>query len=352
MRCVVPFLLCLVAAATPGAGISIRHDAVGCVVAERFPELEAQFEPAERLARARLHFRPEGGRYWYSVAMTREGDRFRAVMPKPRRSLKGFSYYIEATDLEFAASRTREYAPRVVAVPAECEPMLLAAAASAASVLVEAPAGAPAVPAGFAASGVTTVSATAAAVGAVAGGTGTSLGLVVGVVGGAAAVAGVAVAAGGGGGTTSSTSTTPSPPAVTPTPAPTPLPPPLDLTGQWVGTSPDGFRHTAGRCAGEEDDISSLTLTQSGSNVAGTFQGQVRLAASDVTCPPVGLRSSGTLTGSISSGTISATVAYTEPPASTPKSITSTTVTSTRMTGTWMTLGGGQGAGTWSANRQ
>jgi hypothetical protein len=361
-------LICL--ALTPGAAfaqLAIRHDAVGCVVAERFPSFEARFEPVERLGRARLHFRPEASRYWYSVAMTREGELFRAVMPKPRRSLKSFSYYIEATDVDFAASRTQEYAPRVVGGPAECQQTLVAAVASTASVVVEAPAGAPAIPVGFAATGVTATVAAAAgtvvgaaagtptgaaagtAAGATASGGGVSLGLVAGVVGGAAVVAGVAVAAGGESGSKSTgqggVSTPPSggTGGGTTTPPATP-----DLTGRWVGTAPDGATDTSGNCAGQQEDT-LVVLTQTASNLAGTFDATVRVAG-PAGCAPPGTRETGTLAGTAGAGTLSFTLTITEPPGIRPVAATGT-FTANRMSGTFQNIGG-SGAGIWSTNRQ
>jgi hypothetical protein len=343
---VVLILSLLTPSAAFAQGIAIRHDAVGCVVAEQFPQFEARFEPVDRLGRARLHFRPEGGRYWYSVAMAPEGDRFRAVMPKPRSSLKGFSYYIEATAVDFVASRTEEYAPRVVAGPGECGPTLLAAAVPSATVVVEAPAGAPAVPAGFAASGVTTVGGAGAAAGATGAGTGVSTGLVLGIAGGAVAAAGVAVAVGKGGGTTSTTQgSSPPGPSTSPTPAPTPAP--TDLTGRWLGTSPDGTLQTAGGCAGEQQDM-LLVLTQTGANLTGTYDGTIRVAAAG--CLPLGAHEIGTLAGTVGAGTVSFTVTITQPPGARVAAATGT-FTANRMSGTFQNVGG-NGTGTWSVNRQ
>jgi hypothetical protein len=346
-RSLAALLLLLTATPAVTQGIAIQHDPVGCVVAERFPQLEARLAPVDRVGRARLYFRPERSPYWYSVAMKREGDVFRAVMPKPRRGLEGFSYYIEATDVDFNASRTQEYAPGVEASPAGCEQKLLAAAVSTASVVVEAPAGAPAVPVGFSASGVVTAgtAATAAtAAGAAGSGTGVSVGLVAGVVGGAAAVA---VAVGKRGGSTSSPPPS-SPPGPSTGPTPSPTPQPTDLTGRWVGTFPDGAVSTAGSCAGEQQD-QLVVVTQSGSSLTGTYDGTIRVAGPPG-CVPVGTHEIGTLAGTVGAGTVSFTVTITQPPGIKPAAVTGT-FTANRMSGTFETIGG-NGAGTWSVNRQ
>ncbi len=339
--------------------VTIQHDALSCAVAESFPAFEARIEPAERLSRALLHFRPQGGRYWYSVAMKHEGDVFRGVMPKPRRSLKSFSYYIEAMTVDFATSRTKEYAPQVVGTPAACGQGLLATALSAASLVVEAPIGAPAIPAGFSSSGVTTVAAGGAAAGAAtgaAGGTvaagGVSTGLLVGVAGGAAAVAGIVIAAGKGGSSGSSPAQgsssggTPAPPA---TGSGTPTAPPTDLTGTWAGTSPDGLIQTAGGCAGQQEDL-LVNLTQSGTNLSGTYDAVVRLAAPG--CAPAGTHALGTLSGTYLSGNVSLTSTGTQPPPpAQADSLLTGTVAGKRMSGTFQYIGR-NGAGTWSLNQQ
>ncbi|HUG55204.1 MAG TPA: hypothetical protein VMR21_16475, partial [Vicinamibacteria bacterium] len=74
---------------------SIDHRPVGCVVADRFPRLEAMLEPADTVARARIFFRADAGP-WYTVALAREGSVFAGTLPKPTKSLKQFSYYLEA----------------------------------------------------------------------------------------------------------------------------------------------------------------------------------------------------------------------------------------------------------------
>lgn len=141
------------------AAVAIDHAAIGCVVAAKFPRFEARFDPAGEVSRARLHFRPSGGPHWYSVAMKAEGGVFTGVLPKPKPALKRIEYYIEVTDASFGSSRTSEYAPEVAAGPLACKDRILATALESASVLLEAPAGAPLVPVGFDPAGVVATSA-------------------------------------------------------------------------------------------------------------------------------------------------------------------------------------------------
>ena len=175
----------------------IDHKAVGCVVAEQFPRLEARLIPVDSVGRARIFFRTEGGPSWYAVAMKREGDVFLAALPKPKKSLKQFHYYVEVADKAAATSRTEEYATDVVAAAGGCSKGMMAGVMSAASILLEVPAGAAAIPVGFSSAGVVAAGSTAAAgAGGAAvssGGGGLSTGVIVGGLG-AVAAAGAVVA--------------------------------------------------------------------------------------------------------------------------------------------------------------
>jgi hypothetical protein len=162
---------------------AIEHTAVGCVVADAFPRFEARVVPADSVARARVFFRGSGAG-WYAVAMTRTGDTFAAILPKPKKSLPRLIYYLEVVDTAMATSRTAEHTASVAPRAASCAPDMMAAPSVAtASVLVEAPSGAAAIPAGFSGTSVTAAAPVAAA-------------------GAAAGAAGVTAATGGGVGAT------------------------------------------------------------------------------------------------------------------------------------------------------
>ena len=182
-------------------GPAIDHAPVGCVVAEKYPRMDARIEPSSSVARATLHFRSANGGPWYLVAMKAQGGTFEGVLPKPKKSLKTFAYYIEAADTAFATSRTPEYSAQVVDGPAACQGKKMAGAVGSTSVLLEVPAGAPAVPVGFAPAGIAgTAAGTASAVtGAAAGGGGVATTVLLVAGGVAAAGAAVAVAASHGG---------------------------------------------------------------------------------------------------------------------------------------------------------
>ncbi len=184
--------------------VEIDHKAVGCIVAGKFPKMNACFTPAASLARARVYFRPEGTPSWYYVDMKSDAPCWAGVLPKPSKKLiqKKIEYYVEGQDKAFTSGRTAEYAPLVVASAQECKkdvPVAPISAAGPAAVF-------PAVPAGFAAS--------SAAIGA-----GT---VALGVVGVGAATAGIVAATGGSDTTTTtlggSATTTATAPATTVTP--------------------------------------------------------------------------------------------------------------------------------------
>ncbi len=187
------------ALAAPAEGPRIEHDAVACVVADKFPQFRARIVPPESIVRARIAFRAAGEPHWYSVALTRgAGDTFIGVLPKPEKKLRAFDYYLSATDSAFGSAQTSEFHPFVESGAAACKGKAAASSLASAAVKVEAPAGAGVTPSGFSSAGLA---------GAAAGG-GISAVTVLAVVGGGAAAAGVAVAAGkGGGGSTSSTTT-------------------------------------------------------------------------------------------------------------------------------------------------
>lgn len=184
-----------------GEGIAIEHAEVGCIQAEHFVKIEARFDPAPEVARARVHFRATGTPSWYYVEMKPAEGVYAGVLPRPKKGTPGIDYYLEVTSRSFVNSRTREYTPQVVQ-GAACEKKMAATVAGVSSLLVSGPAGAPVVPVGFssasvAAAGTTTTAAgTGTATSSGGGGIGAK-GLLIG--GAAAAAGGVAVLASRGG---------------------------------------------------------------------------------------------------------------------------------------------------------
>ncbi len=214
----------------------IAHQDVGCVVAGEFPRLEACFTPAESVGKAQVQFRADEKGPWYYVDMKESGGCRSALLPKPKKDVGTFHYFIEVVDRSFTAVQKPEtapsqsYAPRVVANRRECgQGMMMATGTPTGTVVmgVARDAGGHVLQAaaahsaevqasisGFSADGVSMAS-TGAAPGSAgagsstaqsAGGLGTKTLVIAGGVVGAGAL--VALAAGGGGGSGSSGSGT------------------------------------------------------------------------------------------------------------------------------------------------
>jgi hypothetical protein len=86
--------------------------------------------------------------------MTTEGASYSGVLPKPKKSLKAFRYYIEMVDSGMSTRRTSEYVATVVGSPADCHGKMMAGGVASAAVMLQVPAGAAIVPVGFEAAGV------------------------------------------------------------------------------------------------------------------------------------------------------------------------------------------------------
>lgn len=185
---------------------SIDHRAVHCMVADRFPVIEAHVTPAEHLGRTRLLFRAAGTPAWYFVEMRPERGSFVGTLPKPLATTTAIEYYIEAVDRELTETRTADYTAQVVADRGGCPAKLLTAAflTSAKLAIGALTSGASAVPLGFSGVGIIGGSVAGAAAGGAAaggGGGGLSTGALIGIVGGAGALAAGAIVATGGGDT-------------------------------------------------------------------------------------------------------------------------------------------------------
>jgi hypothetical protein len=179
--------------------LNIDHQGVACAAAEKFPRLTARFSPVETLAVARVVFQGQNKEEWYSVAMKADGAAFSAVLPKPKKSLKSFRYYIEATGKSLGVSRTEEFSTSVVDSGDPCKGGVMSATVASASVLLQGPAGIVAIPAGFASTGVVTGTAAGSSAGAAGAaataGAGGGIGATALVIGGVAVAGGAAAVA-------------------------------------------------------------------------------------------------------------------------------------------------------------
>ncbi len=164
-------LAVLTPAGAVAQGVAIDHDEIGCIVAGKYPKMNACFAPSSLVKKARVYFRPETLTTWYYVEMTSDAPCFSGVLLKPSKALvdKKIFYYVDVQG--GGTGRTPEYGPVVRASEEECRDRLPIAPVSATG-----PAAVyPSLPAGF------------------VGGGGVSTGVVAGGVAAAAVVAGGAV---------------------------------------------------------------------------------------------------------------------------------------------------------------
>ena len=190
---------------TPGTGV-INHDAIGCFVAGEFPLLDADIQPGDKVARARVYFKSAlGEAYYYVEAAPGDLGKTFAKLPRPKVEASPITYYWQATFTDFGEVTGPEIPVIVVDTIDKCEDKKVAAFGPAGPVQVfSASTGAAIAPAGFAA-GIL--------------GTGALIGIIAGAIG--AGVIGAAVI--------NNPSPSPSPsarPSPRPSPSPSPRPSP------------------------------------------------------------------------------------------------------------------------------
>jgi hypothetical protein len=158
----------------------IRHKPMRCLLAERFPLVDACFEPGARVAQARVYFQADGTKQWHWVDMQPLGPCHRAALPRPAPEAHRVRYVVAATDVDAAQSGTPEMVATVVTDEKACGKAPVAPFLSNATVVV----GGGGAPQWFMLPGA-----------------GRALGgkAIAGIVGGGAVVAGGALALGGGG---------------------------------------------------------------------------------------------------------------------------------------------------------
>jgi hypothetical protein len=244
----------LVAAPGLGDAVIITHEPAACMVAGKFPQLEARVEPSETIKSVRAYFHADGASFWSYTDMRSEGGVFRATLMKPSKRAREVYYYFMATEAS-GVRTSQEYLVEVVRDPNRCsDPKRIATSVDSASPVIGRGDGVPrARPAAASGSNGKTIGLTAL---------------------GAAAVAGSIVAVTHGGGT--------SPPS---------LGPPL---GTFAGTLADYRQVTLGPCPWllEVFPAGTINITITDSQAAatfsfpqGTFYAQPRLPGCDVPAP-------------------------------------------------------------------
>lgn len=163
MRVPLTPLVALLVGAVPGAAAGapdaspkaprIDHTALTCVVAGRYPRVEARVTAPAGVSEVRARFRLLDSEDWYSVRLSRDGDVWSGSLPRPTTLLDTFFYYLEATDEAARTGRTSDMVVRVVFDDSDCGAEGAGPSVADAAPVVEAPPGAPALPEGFAEGG-------------------------------------------------------------------------------------------------------------------------------------------------------------------------------------------------------
>ncbi len=114
--------------------LQVRHEPVTCFMAERYPEIDACFDPNLPVD-GRVYFRAEAGRQWHSVTLRPVGSCYRGTLPRPLPESGHVVYYLSATAPGHGTVRTPEQSARVVTDEKACPgghvgPFLSAAAVS------------------------------------------------------------------------------------------------------------------------------------------------------------------------------------------------------------------------------
>lgn len=100
------------------AGIGITLPPIKCVLADRFPQIEAVITPPE--SKARFFFKGAGSTEYYYVEMLPKVGRFVAKLPKPKDEAGPLTYYIEVVGPDGAKARTQELAAEVIRSAGSC----------------------------------------------------------------------------------------------------------------------------------------------------------------------------------------------------------------------------------------
>lgn len=94
--------------------LQVKHETIHCMMARRYPLIDACFEPGARVARARVYFQADGVKKWHWVDMAPLGRCHRAVLPRPAPEAHRLRYVVAATDIDSRTSATPEQVAEVV----------------------------------------------------------------------------------------------------------------------------------------------------------------------------------------------------------------------------------------------
>src|SRR5215472_3344606 len=97
-------LVLLVGAAFAGSPLSgavtvtITHEPAACILAGRFPVIEAGVEASEAIKSLRVYFHAKGASFWSYTEMKPEGGVFRATLTRPTEGGGEVYYHFVAID--------------------------------------------------------------------------------------------------------------------------------------------------------------------------------------------------------------------------------------------------------------
>jgi PKD repeat protein len=199
-------LLCFHFIVTPNGKVraqgdpTIQHSAIECLPNNQHAICSAVITPGVNIQTARVYFRSDKYPDFYYVEMTGDGDDFQAVFPIPSEETDRVIYYVEAVTGTYDTGRTAEI-DTMVASESECRrrdaAVMWWTGGDPGIVIGATVDGAPAIPPGFQALGITGFVTAAGVTSSAGGGIGT--GAAIGIGAGVAAGAGVGIAAATGG---------------------------------------------------------------------------------------------------------------------------------------------------------
>ena len=92
---------------------SINHQPIDCFVKDRFPQLEAEVQPALDVTRIRIFFKSARADDFHYVPMVLTQGRFLGKLPRPREKAQSVTYYIEIAGADGTVRKTPEITGQV-----------------------------------------------------------------------------------------------------------------------------------------------------------------------------------------------------------------------------------------------
>ena len=108
---------------TPSTGsLRVSHEPVGCMIADRSPQIEATVAPSANVADVRVYFHSALSPDLYYITTQRQGDLYVASLPRPQINAGPITFFVEAAAKDGVISRSADsmaaVVPNAVACPA------------------------------------------------------------------------------------------------------------------------------------------------------------------------------------------------------------------------------------------